>query len=98
MRGQRLPFMASKLSRLAIACCLKPPHELDRPSRFASKLRAAAWRDCPAKTARTMRSRKSREYGFAIHAGLLSSRRGETSFGRFGNPLPILPNRDMLVL
>ena len=49
LRGQRVPVMAAKLSRPAMACCLKPPHELDRPARAGIE---AARRDCPARTAR----------------------------------------------
>ena len=33
------------------------------------------------------RSRKSRGYGFAAHAGLLANRHGESRFGRLGIPL-----------
>jgi hypothetical protein len=49
LRGQRVPVMAAKLSRPAMPCCLKPPHELDRPARAGIE---TARRDCPARAVR----------------------------------------------
>ncbi len=52
-----------------------------------------AVRDLLVKTAKHL---SPADPGFAIRAGLLSSRHGESRFGRFGNPPPILSIRDPL--
>src|SRR5438128_4076701 len=48
---------------------------------------AARRRDRPRSTARTTRSRKSREYGRAMHAGPLPSMQLESQFHARRNPL-----------
>src|SRR3982074_1364323 len=48
---------------------------------------AALRRDTPLSTAPTTRSRKSREYGRAMHAGPLPSMQLESQFRAWRNPL-----------
>src|SRR5262249_29947309 len=60
---------------------------------IATSKRAAAWlQDRPPRsTASTTRCRRSIEYAFAIHAGLLPSQQVESDHAPLGNPLSIPP-------
>src|SRR4051794_35389904 len=74
-----LPVSCSSLAQL-IAVLIATPNCL-----------AALLRDIPPLIAATTRSRRSREYGAPIHAGLLPSQHGESEMRRFGNPESIHP-------